>query len=416
VTAPSARHPPPAALTLFLSLFAAQAAVIAITPVLADVASDLDVSTATAGQLRSVSGFAAGMAALTMGSLSARFGLRDLLLIGLTVLAAGSLASAAAPAFAVLAAAQIAVGAGLAVVLSAALAAAAAWSREDERSRLLSWALIGQPSAWIVGMPIIGLVGEASWRLSWLAVPFVASVLALVAVHARCPDVATEPGRGTWTLLRRSPVVAGWALGELLAFSGWAGTLVFAGALLVESYESSPATAGVLLGVAAIAYLPGNMLGRRLVGDRSRMLLAVLPLVAAALVAVFGAYRPAVWASAAFFCALTFVVAARVIVASAYGLHICEQRQIFAMRIRAAATQFGYLLGAVLGGVALAAGGYAALGVTFSVLFVLAALPHALMLLGPRGRRSRASSTTGTAESVGNPQASPPTPPGVPAP
>jgi hypothetical protein len=86
------------------------------------------------------------------------------------------------------------------------------------------------------------------------------------------------------------------------------------------------------------------------------------------------------------------------------------------MRIRAAATQFGYLLGAVLGGVALAAGGYAALGVTFSVLFVLAALPHALMLLGPRGRRSRASSTTGTAESVGNPQASPPTPPGVPAP
>ena len=39
-----------AALTLFLSLFAAQAAVIALTPVLAEVADDFDVATATAGR------------------------------------------------------------------------------------------------------------------------------------------------------------------------------------------------------------------------------------------------------------------------------------------------------------------------------------------------------------------------------
>jgi len=34
-----------------LSLFAAQAAIVALSPVLAEVAADLDVSTATAGQL-----------------------------------------------------------------------------------------------------------------------------------------------------------------------------------------------------------------------------------------------------------------------------------------------------------------------------------------------------------------------------
>ena len=44
--------------------------------------------------------------------------------------------------------------------------------------------------------------------------------------------------------------------------------------------------------------------------------------------------------------------------------------------IRAAATQFGYLTGAALGGLALHYGGYAALGVTFACLYLLATLPH----------------------------------------
>jgi predicted MFS family arabinose efflux permease len=52
--------------------------------------------------------------------------------------------------------------------------------------------------------------------------------------------------------------------------------------------------------------------------------------------------------------------------------------------MRAAATQFGYLFGAVLGGVALAAWGYPGMGVTFAGLFVLAAIPHGIGLLAQR--------------------------------
>jgi len=239
----------------------------------------------------------------------------------------------------------------------------------------------------------VGVVGHVNWRLAWLAVPFAASVVALVAVRARCPDVATEPGRGTWQILRRNPAVAGWALGELLAFGAWAGTLVFAGALLTESYVSSPATAGLLLGLAAVAYLPGNRLARRWIGGRSRDLLVAFPLASAAIVAVFGAWRPSPGASTAILCILAFLAGARTIIGSARGLDVCSQRQVFAMRIRAAATQFGYLLGAVTGGLALAAGGYAALGATFAALFVLAALPHAMSLVVERraGAAARAA-------------------------
>jgi MFS transporter, DHA1 family, inner membrane transport protein len=361
-------------------LFAGQAGVIAISPVLAEVAADFDVSTATAGQLRSVSGLVAGLVALAMGVLTGRFGLRELLIIGLCLLAAGSLLSAAAPSFAVLVAAQVAVGAGLAMVLAGGLAAAAEWSAPERRAQVLSWTLIGQPAAWIAGMPLIGLVGDVSWRWGWIAVPFAASVLALVAVRSRPSDPAREQGAGAWRMLRRHRDVAGWALGELMAYSAWTGTVVFAGALLVQSYGVSVGTAGLLLGAAAAAYVPGNFVVRRWVDRSSRPLLVWLPLVAAGAVALFGSYRPALGTSALILAALAFLNGGRTIAGSHLGLEVCSQRRVFAMRLRATANQFGYLLGAALGGLALAAGGYPTMGLVFAAFFVLASVPHAVAL------------------------------------
>jgi DHA1 family inner membrane transport protein len=376
---PGGGDPAPA---LFLCLFAVQGSVIALSPVLAQVAADFGVSTASAGQLRSVSGLVAGLTAVAMGRLSGWLGLRELLLAGLSILAAGSLFSAAAPSFATLAAAQVAVGAGVAMVLSGGLAAAAEWSAPQQQARALSWAILGQPAAWIVGMPAIGLLGGVSWRWGWVAVPFAASALALAAVAARPSDERREPPTGAWRLLTHDHRVAGWAVGELLAWSAWAGTLVFAGALFVESYGASTATAGLLLGVAAVAYLPGNMLARRHLDTSARLLAAAAPPLAALIVVVFGAYRPSLGVSAAILALLAFVAAARTIAGSALGLEVCSQRRVFAMRIRTAATQFGYLLGSAIGGAALAAGGYPTLGVALGAMFLLAAVPHAAALFG----------------------------------
>ncbi len=372
--------------SLFLCLFSVQAGVIALSPVLAQVASDFDVSTATAGQLRSISGLVAGLTAVAMGRLSGRLGLRELLIAGLATLAGGSLLSAAAPSFAILAVAQAAIGFGLALVLSGGLAAAAEWSLPEHRARVLSLALLGQPVAWIVGMPVIGLLGGISWRWGWVALPFLASALALVAVALRPRDRRSEPPVGSWRLLIADREVAGWALSELFAWSAWAGTLVYAGALFVESYGVSTGTAGVLLGAAAVAYLPGNLMARRHVEGSARRLLATVPPIAALLVVLFGAYRPGLAFSAVALAVLAFFSAARTIAGSALGLELRPERRVFAMRIRTAANQFGYLLGSALGGIALAAGGYGALGVTFGVLFLLSALPHAVAMGGAKKR------------------------------
>ena len=46
------------------------------------------------------------------------------------------------------------------------------------------------------------------------------------------------------------------------------------------------------------------------------------------------------------------------------------------MAVRAAANQFGYLLGAAAGGAALAVGGFAGLGAVFAAMFAAAVLVH----------------------------------------
>ena len=169
-------------LILFACMFVGQAALIALSPVLPEVARDFGVSTATAGQLRAVSGLVAGATAAGMGRIATRLGIRDLLILGLWLLIGGSLLSAAAPTFAVLAVAQVPVGAGLGIVLSAALAGAAEWVPDERRAGALSWTLIGPPAAWMVGLPVIGLVGQVSWRLGWIAVPVAGGIVALAAV------------------------------------------------------------------------------------------------------------------------------------------------------------------------------------------------------------------------------------------
>ena len=70
-------------------------------------------------------------------------------------------------------------------------------------------------------------------------------------------------------------------------------------------------------------------------------------------------------------------------VAGALGMDAAPEDRVAAMSMRAAANQFGYLLGAALGGVALAAGGFSALGTAFSALFVLGAALHVAPRLAP---------------------------------
>jgi DHA1 family inner membrane transport protein len=246
---------------------------------------------------------------------------------------------------------------------------------------VLSWALLGQPAAWVVGMPLIGVISQLDWRFAWLAVPFGASLVALPAValqprRAARLQGAREATQAVTEPVWRRPAVARWAIGELMAYSGWGATLVYAGALFIESYGLSAAQAGILLGAAALGYFPGTLLSRRHAERHARTLLVVLGLTAAAGTALFGLVRPSPATSLVLFAACMAAIGGRTIAGSSFGLDAAPDQRVAVMSLRAAAIQFGYLLGAASGGAALAAGGYGLLGATIGVLFLLGVAPH----------------------------------------
>jgi DHA1 family inner membrane transport protein len=378
-----------------MCVFTSQAAVLVLSPILVEIAHDLHVSTAVAGQLRI---FAAPVAAL-VAVLLARFGgaasLRSILLASTILVVVGSLASAAAPSFLALALGQLPLWIGVAGLVAGGVGAAGVWSTPEARGRIVARALAGAPAAWVVGMPVIGLVSGASWRFAFLAVPLPAAILTAALVLASPPS---EVRRGSASLpaLLREPAARSWAFGELLAMSAWAGTLVFSGVLFMETYGTSPEMTGLLLAVVAVAYLGGNALGGHLRGDcYLRRALARANAVAAAAIAATWILTPNVFVTLSLFAAAGVVVAARTVVGTTYGFALAGERKLEVGAARSAITHVGYLVGSLIGGAAFAVGGRATVGIAFAVLFLVAAMPYVSMWAARCRAADYASATAG---------------------
>ena len=275
-----------------------------------------------------------------------------------------------------LALAQVPLWIGVAVLVAAGVGAAGSWSTPDTRSRVVARALAGAPAAWIVGMPVIGLVGGISWRLAFLAIPLPAAVATGAVLMATRADSAARRWDTSLTGLLQQPGARRWALGELLSMSAWAGTLVFSGALFIEVYGASSRMTGLMLAIVALAYLGGNALGGRMRHDCLRRALARGNVAAAASVALTWLITPNALVTLALFSFAAAVVGARTVVGTTYGFVLAGERKLEIGAARAAITHAGYLAGSFVGGAALAAGGPSAIGVAFGLLFLGATAPH----------------------------------------
>jgi predicted MFS family arabinose efflux permease len=380
---PSERLTSPS-VVLFMALFASQAGVLVLSPILADVADDFGISIARAGQLRILAAPLAAVVALATGRALGRYSPRALLGLGSALLAAGAVASAAAPTFVLLAVAQVPMWCGIAMVLAAGIAATAAWSEPDRRTVVVSHALAGPPSAWIVGMPLIGLAASVHWRLAFLALPLPAAVLAGIAVLRRPSDTPIAGAGGSLRGLLGIVAARRWALGELLANCAWAGTLVYSGALFTETYGTSPLTTGFVLAAVAAAYLAGNRWGGRVRPERARRAVLLQSTGAAVAVALTWAVTRSLALSVALFAATAVVTAARTVSGTVYGFSVAGEHGREVGAVRAATTQAGYLIGSLVGGLAIAVGGFGLLSVAFGGLFLASTLPYASL-----GRPSR---------------------------
>lgn len=353
---------------------ASQALLVVLAPIIVAVGEDLGASVATVGQARSVTAVVAIAVSLVLTSRAGRWTVRQLLTAGAWVAVLASAAVAAAGSTTGFLAAHTVVGLAFALLLSGSFAGLGAF--DGARRAWAAGQVAGANAlAWVVVNPVAAaLAGRWSWRAAE-AVPAALAVGTAVLSRRALPVPAAGAPARRWTALT-DPHARRWVLAETAGYTAWTSLLTYAGAYLIQRTGAAPTTVGWQLAAGAAAYLVTSSrsawFARRL---PVRRLVALAAVAMGTLIPVMFGVATTQAAAVGTFCLLGLGAGIRTPASARLGLEQLPDRPAAMMAARTAATQLGYLLGAVAGGLLIALAGYAALGLALgAVMLVSAAL------------------------------------------
>jgi MFS transporter, YNFM family, putative membrane transport protein len=351
---------------LMLATMASQALLVVLGPTIVAIGADLGASVSAVGQARAITAVIAIAASVVIARRIDTLAVSRLLSLGAVLAIAGSAAVAAAPTLPAFLVAHVLVGIALACLLTTGFAGAAAFAQE-RRAWALGYVAGANALAWIVVTPIVGIVTD---RLSWRAAEVVPAAIAVAALAA-ARTATSSSNRSSVPGLRalfKQRSARRWIGAELIAYGAWTSLLTFVGAFFVEKVAVQESTVGWLLAAGAAAHFTSSTRGSRVIDAIPRR-----PLVSAAalIMAMLCIVQLNVGGSAVLavgtFCLLGLAAGVRTPASSRLGLEQLPDHPGAMMAARTAATQLGYLLGAVVGGAVIAGAGYGTLGVVLAL-------------------------------------------------
>ncbi|MFF8605513.1 MFS transporter [Streptomyces sp. NPDC015346] len=340
---------------------------------------------AALGQLRGLGGLAALAVGTALAPLIDRVRREWAAAAGLAVLAV-SAALGASGEFLLLAVFCLLVGAGTAV-LNPALTAAAAdrFDNDAAAGRAATLITATQSLTALLAAPLVALPALVwGWRGDLWAISALCAVLALYfllrgrrGTGAEAAEKAKRPGYlESFRLLGALPGVVPLILVAMLRTAAFMGYLAYLAAFYDERFGLAPEPFAIVWTLSGTAFFLGNLLaGRLLSADKARIpaerLMTLALLVAlAALVGVF--FTHTLWLALP----LTALVGAghATVAACVTTLLVrrCGSLRGTALSVNAAGMSFGVFLGAGLGGVGLALGGFAGTAAALGGLTVVA--------------------------------------------
>ncbi len=363
-------------------------------PFLPAISDDLGVSVGLLGQVTATMMIMSAALALVVGPLADHLGARRFIITGLAAAALSLVDFALAPVFSVLLIAAIAGGIAEATVPGLSLAIAGTRFSGPEARRAIGWTVGALASAPIIGVPILTTIGDAAgWRIAFLSAG-AATVVATVLVAAWLPPEprpVSGPFRWRGVLGTYRPLLHDAGMRRLFGCTvtravTWLGLITYLGALLADEFDRSTGQIGLVYMLAGSGYFAGSLIGGgRLASLPPRRLLAVSNLVMAIALLL------------AFTAAFTLVITITAVVVAAFAAAvgwvaltslITEETPVGAgttLVLNSALLNIGASVGAGLGGILLAAGGFAVVGGVMalvglaSVLLAwLAPAPHPL--------------------------------------
>ncbi len=248
---------------LSLTVFATISAILIIPPLLVEIATDLEVSVAVAGQLATATFIAWAVMGVSGGPLSDSFGRRPVALVGLAVLSISVLASAFAPNLETLLALRVLTGLGGGAIPPNIVGAVSDVISPARRAQAVGALLAIQGLASAITVPLVAVLADlGGWQLAFIVYGLVL-VVGLLANWLWLPKGQGERVRN-WVFfsryrslasLRFFRVAVAVNLTQRIAF--W-GTISFFAAYLINTYDLSIGFVALPLAIAAIGQTVGS--------------------------------------------------------------------------------------------------------------------------------------------------------------
>ncbi len=373
-----------------MGLFIVQILVHMMGPLLVDMAADLNVSVAVAGQLSALTAVSWFATALFAGPLSDTYGRKRMLLIGLWVATIGTLGMGFASNFPM--AVFFRVMTGFAGIISPCVSALLSdFIPLERRGKGLGFMVVGGNIAGVAGVPLITILAQvADWRWSFIATGIstaaIGAYLTMFLPESRPGAVGGLNVFGRMKPLLRHPPMWDLTVVNLLVRATFMAFLTYFPAFLIVRQGISTAEVALPMAFIGVGLVVASGGGGALADTRFKLRIPAAGLAVAAVLGVilFNTHLslPMAVALGVAFCLAVYTPFPVAI--TFFSMLGGRRLRGAAMGVVAFSNQGGTLLGPALGGLALQLGGYGAVGL---LCFAMGALGAAYAVL--RLRQSR---------------------------
>jgi predicted MFS family arabinose efflux permease len=349
---------------VFLSLLS----VLMLGPLLVALADEFHTSVAVVGQLVAATAITWGTTAPLAGPISDAYGQRQMLLLGLLLMAVGIFGAALAWNYTSLLAFRLLTGIGAAMVPPNCLALLAEIFPPAERGKAVGWvfsttgvgaafgvplvALLLAAGGWRLPFYVMGLATLGVWSLGWRWLPGHPRPSGQsLAFFAHYREVGTH--ETVWYVLAAN------ALQRMVFF----GLFAYLAAHLIQSYHLPVGDTALPLAVAVSGAIVGGWLGGRVADHRHRLVWYALSCVGSGLLAALVFTTPvSPWVTAGLACGAAVLTSPSLTVTPTLLMEVAGNSRTTATGLFAVSNQLGAFGGPALGGVLLALGGFPLVG------------------------------------------------------
>ena len=353
---------------LALTVYATISAILIVPPLLVEIATDLDISVAVAGQLATATFAGWAVMGISGGPLSDSFGRRPVALACLAVLSISVLASAFAPSLETLLALRVLTGLGGGALPPNIVGSVADVISPARRARAVGALLAIQGLASAITVPFVAILADlGGWQLAFIVYGLTLAV-GLVANWLWLPEARGERVRN-WVFfsryrslvsLRFFRVAVAVNVTQRIAF--W-GMISYFAAYLIHTYGLSIGFVALPLAISAAGQMVGSYSTSFVANRKSRaVIIAVCTLLGGVCGFLLFGFNLGLWTSVAVAAVGTGLLSITFPVLVAASTEYSGESKATGVGLMGFSNQGGGLLGAGIAGALLASAGYVGIG------------------------------------------------------